>query len=693
MEDLLTYFIQVNLLLVFVYLGYILLLKNLTFYTINRIYFIIGSLYALIYPLIDIKKWLVDDSLMSVPIFWDYVPLQVVEKVSHQYSVYDILLIGVLLGATVLVFKFCVQIFSLIRIHYYSKEAKWHTYLFRDVIFPIVPFSFFNKIYVHRAQHLDNELNDIFEHENVHVKGLHTWDVLFFETLLAFCWFNPMVWLIRRVVRQNLEFLTDQHVLNKGVDRQTYQYSLLTVTKQGSTIDIGSQFNFKTLKKRIMMMNKKRSSQIELSKYVLLLPIIMMIGASFTVSKAEKKIDEIITVAKETTLDIILKKEGDLLSDETNPIILADTSKTFAVKTESVGLLLDGKLVSIEKINKINAKDIESVTVNTDNALTKKYAKNTIFNVLTKKHVGTLGTPSQFTSISYNNNKFSVSEAIVDAVNDKKGDSKIAYSVSYEGKPIVFSATNQLRTDLGNTGDTTEKKIRFRSAENLGNVFAAQPLYILNDKEISASRFSKINHNDIKSINIVKGQVAASIYGAKGKDGVISIQTKDTPISIIRKDKDSIAVSFSYTGVGETMPVQKKSSLQFRGVSSINTNNSPLFILDGVALHNNFEIQQLDPNLIENISVIKDKSQALEKYGSKADNGVIIITTKKPITVGKVGAASGINDVYPGDTKEVTVIGYGRKDADASTKDSSSGSIKEVTVIGYGKKDTAVEKK
>ncbi|MFX5922293.1 M56 family metallopeptidase, partial [Acinetobacter baumannii] len=83
-------------------------------------------------------------------------------------------------------------------------------YFFKDVIFPIVPFSFFNKIYIHKAQHLDEELQDIFEHEHVHVKGLHTWDILLFEMLLIGCWYNPFVWLMRKAVRQNLEYLTDQ---------------------------------------------------------------------------------------------------------------------------------------------------------------------------------------------------------------------------------------------------------------------------------------------------------------------------------------------------------------------------------------------------------------------------------------------------------------------------------------------------
>src|SRR5690606_14111839 len=118
--------------------------------------------------------------------------------------------------------------------------------------------------------------------------------ILLFEMILVVCWYNPFVWLVRKAVRENLEYLTDQEVLNKGMDKQTYQYSLLHVTQRGIAVGMSNHFNFKTLKKRIMMMNKKRSSNLELSKYVFLLPVFLIAGASFTVSKAEKNIENLV---------------------------------------------------------------------------------------------------------------------------------------------------------------------------------------------------------------------------------------------------------------------------------------------------------------------------------------------------------------------------------------------------------------
>src|SRR5690606_2953808 len=71
------------------------------------------------------------------------------------------------------------------------------------------------------------------------------------------------------------------------------------------------------------------------------------------------------------------------------------------------------------------------------------------------------------------------------------------------------------------------------------------------------------------------------------------------------------------------------SSLQIRGSSTLN-NNSPLIVVDGIVRSDGFG--NIDPNEVENISILKDASAAAV-YGARAANGVILITTKR----GKTG--------------------------------------------------------
>ncbi|MBF0576304.1 SusC/RagA family TonB-linked outer membrane protein [Dysgonomonas sp. GY617] len=73
-------------------------------------------------------------------------------------------------------------------------------------------------------------------------------------------------------------------------------------------------------------------------------------------------------------------------------------------------------------------------------------------------------------------------------------------------------------------------------------------------------------------------------------------------------------------------------TIRIRGVGSINSSNDPLYIIDGIPASNG--LNSVIPTDIENISVLKDAS-ASAIYGSRANNGVVLITTKK----GKQGKA------------------------------------------------------
>ncbi|MCQ5178192.1 hypothetical protein NE693_16470, partial [Faecalibacterium prausnitzii] len=82
------------------------------------------------------------------------------------------------------------------------------------------------------------------------------------EILCIFFWFNPVVWLLRKEIRQNLEFLADEQVVNSGYNRKNYQYHLLRLSHQSTAVPIVNNFNVSQLKKRIIMMNKKKTSRI-----------------------------------------------------------------------------------------------------------------------------------------------------------------------------------------------------------------------------------------------------------------------------------------------------------------------------------------------------------------------------------------------------------------------------------------------
>jgi len=105
------------------------------------------------------------------------------------------------------------------------------------------------------------------------------------------------------------------------------------------------------------------------------------------------------------------------------------------------------------------------------------------------------------------------------------------------------------------------------------------------------------------------------------------------------------------------------STIRIRGGASLNASNDPLFVIDGVPVEGNSLsgsanlLNTINPNDIESISVLKDAS-ATALYGSRASNGVMIITTKKGAagavkfnfnTLGSVGTVANYVDVLNGD--------------------------------------------
>ncbi|WP_286727817.1 MULTISPECIES: M56 family metallopeptidase [Sphingobacterium] len=736
MESLLTYVIQVNLLLGIIYLGYIGLLKGLTFYFLNRAYFLVGGLFAFLYPFLDLKSLFVQRGL-NIGVVGEQISLYMMEpEVQRQLTLGRLVEIVFVAGAVLLFLKFVFQLLSLLRIHLNSRSDQWRTYLFRNVLIPIVPFSFLNKIYVNKDQHLDAELKDIFKHEDIHVKGLHSLDILLFEMILVCCWYNPFVWLMRRAIRQNLEFLTDQQVLDKGIDKQTYQYSLLNVSKKGTSVGLSNQFNFKLLKRRIMMMNKKRSSKIELSKYAFLLPIFLLAGAAFTVSKAEGSIEGVVEKANETVLPIPLPTV-DLRSqtDQSNmkATSLTDTlAKAHQVETKDFTEIkrsaidfskdqkyfVDNKLVSKAEFLAIPEGKLAKYWFSNDSDLIKYRTKSSIdiaggavlantvemqqhsdiaqkklrcvMNGIVQEKTFTVDDidPNAIASVSVLQGK-----AAIDKYGEDVGKDGILEVELKEGAHIGKDATRL-------KGNTIGIEVRANADPR------SEPLYIVEGKEVNSTIMSAIPGTEIQSIDVIKNN-AASIYGEKGKNGVILVKlkkngspkiTNQTLTFTYDKKEDagnvdkmkvngnlSEVVVMGYKKEDANEPELKgraqgipgniirltddgsgkvaARNIKFRRVHGAKGN--PLFVVDGEIAADK-KIKDLDPNTIDNITILKDQN-ATALYGDQADNGVIIVNTKSYVKE-HPEISSDVKDRLSGKVRKVIKTELGKEQGEAIKK-------------------------
>ncbi|MBK8052702.1 MAG: peptidase M56, BlaR1 [Saprospiraceae bacterium] len=144
------------------------------------------------------------------------------------------------------------------------------------------PCSFANIIFINPEKYDWETYHQVLLHEKIHIEEKHTFDLLLTELMLIFQWFNPFAWQWRKELESNLEYFTDALMLqNDEVSKEHYQMSLLRVAAPNIPLSITTNYNQSLLKKRLIMMNSKKSNFHTIWKYFFLLPIIAIFICSF----------------------------------------------------------------------------------------------------------------------------------------------------------------------------------------------------------------------------------------------------------------------------------------------------------------------------------------------------------------------------------------------------------------------------
>lgn len=280
--------LKINFVLILFGAAYYLILRRLTFYTINRVFLVFGMLFATAYPFIDLTAFFHQQDVNAIA-FVPQLNQDVAALVPSKFIAlnWQILTVIFYVGVILMALRLFVQFVSLYKMHQKSAPGSIADFPVRILSESVSPFSFWQTVYVNPSLHKESELETIIAHENIHVKQWHSLDIILAELSVVFYWFNPGIWLMKKAVKENLEFITDQKILNKGIDKRTYQYSLLDVGNLTPAVEIVNNFNLSDLKKRIKMMNAKRSSKLSLSSYLFILPVLLITTLAFTVSKKD----------------------------------------------------------------------------------------------------------------------------------------------------------------------------------------------------------------------------------------------------------------------------------------------------------------------------------------------------------------------------------------------------------------------
>nr|WP_067056460.1 M56 family metallopeptidase [Mucilaginibacter sp. L294] len=186
--------------------------------------------------------------------------------------------------------NFLLQVIVLVRQAYKSPAIQDGQYRIVELDTDKAPCSFGNYIFINPAKYDWDTYSQILLHEKIHIKQGHSFDLMLAELMLVFQWFNPFAWLYRKELENNLEYLTDSDVLsNNEVERELYQLSLLKVSVPNLSLRITTNYNQSLLKKRIVMMNAKRSNIHTTWKYFFLLPLMAFLMCAFNEPMASRR--------------------------------------------------------------------------------------------------------------------------------------------------------------------------------------------------------------------------------------------------------------------------------------------------------------------------------------------------------------------------------------------------------------------
>lgn len=350
------YILKLSISLAVVYLFYALVLRRLTFYTLNRWYLMGYSLLAFFIPFINVSPivergaWKEYTLVQWVPVMGNY---EVVAQPADTIDGWVLCLLLLIVGVLFMLVRLLLQYLSFRHIRKSSQLISDGSVKIYQVDKQIIPFSFGRSIFINQDQHSEQELQEIILHEFIHVKQRHTADILWGEVLCMLNWYNPFAWLIRRAIRQNLEFIADHQVLKTGLDRRQYQYLLLKVVGVPA-FAIANQFNFSSLKKRIVMMNKMRSAKMHLIKFLFVLPLVAILLLAFRSVSIDKRIAQ--EVGKTTMVEEIISglRDSDPVSGA------APVNDTVPVKRPVKEKVAIGRIDSTRQLVTITARQDSS---------------------------------------------------------------------------------------------------------------------------------------------------------------------------------------------------------------------------------------------------------------------------------------------------------------------------------------------
>ena len=642
MNDLIIYLLKVSAGLGIIFLPYYFLFRSDPNLVIKRLYLLSGVLAAWLFPFITFRKLpLAVDLTPTVFIDLDTpaVSTSLMETSATSAGLtinwLQVLLLVYLSGLT---FMFLKNLFIVLKWNLTwqrTKNEEGVAFIKNDQVFTL-----FTRIFIPGSLKDKNDFDNILLHEQAHIRQLHFIDLMIIELTLLLTWFNPFSWLISRMIKENHEHLADRQVLSTGVNPARYRAQLMNHTLGVNVFRLGNQFNHSLTLNRFKMMKKPKRSPWGILKIAMLIPAVLVtLGLTTGMTPQQKTVKGKVVLAdtgepatgasiviRHSTVGTIVDIDGTFrLNVDGNPELVVSYVgyKTFAVKASDIGnkpLKLEVEAVEL---------DLESVPLEV-----KKEASGAISLRLKD------GSDAQPVFVVDGKEVKGVDHLdpdLIESINVIK-DQDDPMVKKYDAKDGVIIIT---------TKDANKAKDVFYVVETMPLFNGGDPApefrkYIAQNLKYPKSAAEKGVDGKVivqfavnKNGQVVDAVVVRSVDPSLDKEAIRVVnssprwtpgENKGEPVKVLFTFPINFVLQDSEDDSKKSGAITLKADkLTIQGTDG--SMAEPVYVVDGEQVD---EIENIDSDLIDNISVIKDPdSPVAKKYNAK--DGVVLITTKEGI--------------------------------------------------------------
>ena len=481
MTPLLLYIGRSSLYLALFYAFFLLVMRRTTFFRLNRILLLAGTLVCFLLPLLRLRTVEVP-FLMAGPLTEtaSEPALTVGPSAASPFPYLELLYIIGLIAVLVWTAVAMVRMYRTIRKGTAVRLEDGTRLVLTEADIP--SFSWGRTIVMSRK---DAEANPVIRlHEEAHIRKAHTLDILLFTAVTLVHWFNPLVWITLGELKLLHEYEADDAVLNHGIDATQYQLLLVRKAVGEKRFTLANGFQHAKLKNRIDMMLKTPSSGWKRLSWLAILPFLA--GTMFLCNPVRARIvADQVEASPEMTLTALPDTTKGLPYNEVEvkPTFLGGDVNEFA-------RWVNGHLTYPQTAKEagVQGRVMAQFVVNSDGKVQDVKVLRGVHPDLDAEVVRVISSSPDWTP-GY-----------------VKGEPvRVTYMF-----PVVFKTR----------GDTAleTNTVQVRGAQ------ADSALVIVDGKE--GPKLKDIDPNTIESIEVLQADTAVKKYGEKGRYGVIVIKTK-----------------------------------------------------------------------------------------------------------------------------------------------------------------------